>query len=328
VAVKVIRSGLQGGDTATERELTILSTLRHPRLLSLMGICRDVPPALGSAALVVEFMQQGTLYTALRSHATTPLSEAERLHIAVDVADGMRFLHHSGVVHRDLKSANILLDGKGQAKVCDFGLSTIKDAALSHVTGVTGTAAWTAPEALTGSRVRPSCDVYSFGVVLWELVTGEVPWADCTMVQVVCQVAAMNARLVIPTPTPSSHLRSEQAMAMIRSCFVSEAPSGESLRPTFDSLHTELHRLKVLAQQTRDDTSDVLSRAEGCMICPISYDIMSDPVICSDGFSYERSSIEVWLQESSVSPMTGARLANNALIPNHSLKSLITSLTS
>jgi hypothetical protein len=63
------------------------------------------------------------------------------------------------------------------------------------------------------------------------------------------------------------------------------------------------------------------------MICPISFEIMTDPVICSDGHSYERVFIEEWLQESEVSPMTGAPLLNTTLIPNHSLKSLINSLT-
>lgn len=327
VAVKVIRTALPGGDLSFERELSILSSLRHPRLLSLMGVSRDVPPEQGSVGLVVEYMLKGTVFSALRLLSTVPLADVERLHIAADIADGMRFLHHSNVIHRDLKSSNVLLDSKGQAKVCDFGLSAVKDAAMSHVTGVTGTAAWTAPEALSGSRVHSSCDVYSFGVILWELVTGNIPWEGLSTVQVVCQVVAMNARLPLPAAVNNSNLRSEEVCDLIKRCFSSEDYDGEVTRPTFDAIHSTLHRLLVAEQRTANDASNILSRAQECMICPISFEIMTDPVICSDGHSYERVFIEEWLQESEVSPMTGAPLLNTTLIPNHSLKSLINSLT-
>jgi len=331
VAVKVIRTPLSASDMSFERELNILAALRHPRLLSLMGVSRDIPQELGSAGLVMEFMQNGTIFSALRLQSTSPLTDVERLHIAVDVADGMRFLHHSNIIHRDLKSANVLLDAKGQAKICDFGLSAMKDTAISHVTGVTGTAAWTAPEALSGGRVRSSCDVYSFGVILWELVTGNIPWEGMSTVQVICQVAAKNARLTVPSPVEVSNLCSAEVCSMIRRCFSAEDTEGEgwlSRRPTFDALHTVLHRRLVAEQQSGCDASNILSRAQDCMICPISYEIMSDPVICSDGHSYERAFIQEWLRTSSVSPMTGAVLPNDTLIPNHSLKSLIVSLTS
>ena len=100
-----------------------------------------------------------------------------------------------------------------------------------------------------------------------------------------------------------------------------------SLRPSFDSLHTDLHGLLLLMLRASSAATDMLARARECMICPISYDILTDPVICSDGFSFQRGDIERWLRESRVSPMTGAALANTTLISNHSLKSIIESLT-
>jgi len=80
-----------------------------------------------------------------------PSLTAEKIHIVLDIADSMRFLHSSRVVHRDLKSSNVLIDVGGRAKISDFGLSRTRDASMSHVTGVVGTVAWTAPEVLLAS---------------------------------------------------------------------------------------------------------------------------------------------------------------------------------
>lgn len=102
--------------------------------------------------------------------------EKERLTLALDVADGMRFLHHSQILHRDLKSMNVLITSENRAKIADFGLSKSKSSMLSHVTGMVGTFAWAAPENLRDRIYRESSDVYSFGVILWELVTNQIPW--------------------------------------------------------------------------------------------------------------------------------------------------------
>lgn len=102
---------------------------------------------------------------------------------------------HSGtppVLHRDLKSANLLLDDSYTAKVCDFGLSRLK-AQERSMTGNCGTVQWMAPEVLANQRYAEPADVYSFGIILWEMLTGECPYEGMSAIQ--CALAVLNRDL-------------------------------------------------------------------------------------------------------------------------------------
>ena len=136
----------------------MLSELRHPRVLILMGVCREMLLGDGGeTGLVTELMGRGSLFHILhqqrvvgsagKSESFDVTKLRTRLMLSMDIADGMRFLHESGVVHRDLKSANVLVSTDGRAKIADFGLSSFKQD-NTHVTGVVGTFAWSSPEAL------------------------------------------------------------------------------------------------------------------------------------------------------------------------------------
>lgn len=121
VAVKMLR-GDQGERTRStlNAELDILTSLHHPRVLTLLGICRDLLPNEGSVGLVTEFMERGSLQHTLHEVAPEeryPRTLVEKLRCALDISDGMRFLHASQVIHRDLKSGNILIDGNGRCKI-------------------------------------------------------------------------------------------------------------------------------------------------------------------------------------------------------------------
>ncbi|CAA7410246.1 unnamed protein product [Spirodela intermedia] len=181
IAVKLMdRSGKQGVDEF-KMEVDLLTRLRSPYLLGLVGYCSDNDHRL----LVYEYMANGGLQEHLYPNGgscggISKLDWETRMRIALEAAKGLEYLHEHvspPVIHRDFKSSNILLDKDFHAKVSDFGLAKIgSDKVGGHVsTRVLGTQGYVAPEyALTGHLTTKS-DVYSYGVVLLELLTGRVP---------------------------------------------------------------------------------------------------------------------------------------------------------
>ncbi|ONI11582.1 hypothetical protein PRUPE_4G114600 [Prunus persica] len=188
VAIKRIKKSCFTGRSSEQERLTvefwreaeILSKLHHPNVVAFYGVVQNGPG--GTLATVTEFMVNGSLRHVLLSKERH-LDRRKRLIIAMDAAFGMEYLHSKNIVHFDLKCDNLLVNLKDPlrpiCKVGDFGLSKIKRNTL--VTGgVRGTLPWMAPELLNGSssKVSEKVDVFSFGIVLWEILTGEEPYAN------------------------------------------------------------------------------------------------------------------------------------------------------
>ncbi|CAL9122026.1 unnamed protein product [Musa textilis] len=155
-----------------------LSRVHHRNLVSMIGYCIDGE----HLALVYEYMSQGTLKEHLRaeSRGDRPLSWEQRLRIALEASQGLEYLHTGckpPLIHRDVKTANILLNERLEAKISDFGLSkAFEDDDHSHVsTKVAGTPGYLDPEYSVKNQLSEKSDVYSFGVVLLELITGQPP---------------------------------------------------------------------------------------------------------------------------------------------------------
>ena len=181
------------------KEVAIMKKLRHPNIVQFMGACSK-PPNL---CIVTQYVHRGSLFKLLHRSERCPtvnLDERRRLQMALDVARGMNYLHtcRPPVIHRDLKSPNLLVDKDMTIKVCDFGLSRVRHATVLSAKSQAGTPEWTAPEVLQGKSCNEASDVYSFGVVLWELQTGEEPWTDKSAMQVVGAVGFAHERLPIP----------------------------------------------------------------------------------------------------------------------------------
>nr|CAD1831888.1 unnamed protein product [Ananas comosus var. bracteatus] len=161
-------------------EASKLADLHHPNVVAFYGVVLDGPG--GDIATVTEYMVNGSLRHALQKTDKT-LDRRKRLIIAMDAAFGMEYLHSKNIVHFDLKSDNLLVNLRDPqrpiCKVGDLGLSRVKCQTLISG-GVRGTLPWMAPELLNGSSnlVSEKVDVFSFGIVLWELLTGEEPYAD------------------------------------------------------------------------------------------------------------------------------------------------------
>lgn len=240
VAIKVFSKQEYSEDVifAFREEVALMKRLRHPNILLFMGAVSS-PERL---CIVTEFLPRGSLFRLLQKStsqkSTTRLDWRRRVHMALDIARGVNYLHHCSppIVHRDLKSSNLLVDKSWNVKVGDFGLSRHKYGTfLETITGK-GTPQWMAPEVLRNEPSDEKSDVYSYGVVLWELATEKIPWDHLNSMQVIGAVGFMNQRLEIPNDVDP------RWASIIESCFQSEPKN----RPTFQEL---LERLKDLLRQ-------------------------------------------------------------------------------
>ncbi|OVA09082.1 Protein kinase domain [Macleaya cordata] len=176
-AVKRIDRCHEGSDQTFERELEILASVKHINLVNLRGYCR-----LPSAKLLIyDYLALGSLDHFLHENAQgkRPLNWNARLRIALGSARGLAYLHHDccpRIVHRDIKSSNILLDQNLEPHVSDFGLAQLLVDEDAHITTVVaGTFGYLAPEYLESGRATEKSDIYSFGVLLLELIAGKRP---------------------------------------------------------------------------------------------------------------------------------------------------------
>lgn len=194
VAVKrLITSGNISKDAIEEFEMecNIMTALRHPNIVLFMGVC--LVPEQKEMLLVMELMERGSLHDVLhnpRIQLPLPLC----LHIAYQASKGMNFLHQSTppIIHRDLKSHNILLDDKWNARISDFGITRFKN--MNAVKGSEkkdaslGTIYWTAPEVFLGETHTEASDCYSFGIVLWEMFHRQIPYGGREPMAVAAEV--------------------------------------------------------------------------------------------------------------------------------------------
>ncbi|ONI04744.1 hypothetical protein PRUPE_6G337600 [Prunus persica] len=216
-----------------KREVRIMRKLRHPNVVLFMGAVTR-PPNL---SIITEFLPRGSLYRIIhRPHCQ--IDEKRRIKMALDVARGMNCLHASTptIVHRDLKSPNLLVDKNWNVKVCDFGLSRLKHNTFLSSKSTAGTPEWMAPEVLRNENSNEKCDVYSFGVILWELATLKLPWSGMNPMQVVGAVGFQNRRLEIPKELDPLVAR------IILECWQTDP----NLRPSFSELTVALKPLQRL----------------------------------------------------------------------------------
>lgn len=178
IAVKKLNSRGEGAssDNSFRAEISTLGKIRHRNIVKLYGFCYHQ----NSNLLLYEYMSKGSLGEQLqRGEKNCLLDWNARYRIALGAAEGLCYLHHDcrpQIVHRDIKSNNILLDERFQAHVGDFGLAKLIDLSYSKsMSAVAGSYGYIAPEYAYTMKVTEKCDIYSFGVVLLELITGKPP---------------------------------------------------------------------------------------------------------------------------------------------------------
>ncbi|XP_072961819.1 uncharacterized protein [Typha angustifolia] len=248
VAIKRIKKSCFTGRSSEQERLTlefwreaeILSKLHHPNVVAFYGVVQDGPG--GTLATVTEFMVNGSLrHVLLRKDKY--LDRRKRLIIAMDAAFGMEYLHSKNIVHFDLKCDNLLVNLKDQSrpicKVGDFGLSKIKRNTLVSG-GVRGTLPWMAPELLNGSsnKVSEKVDVFSFGIVMWEILTGEEPYANMHYGAIIGGIVNNTLRPPVPATCDPEWKR------VMEQCW---APDPVQ-RPSFTQIASKLRSMSVASQ--------------------------------------------------------------------------------
>ena len=229
------------------QEAKILCSLRHPRIVTLIGYTYF--PTERSFALVMELMPKGSLFDLLhRSNEIWTFGDA--LRHAAAVADGMAYLHASGIIHRDLKSANILVDEGLNPKICDFGLSKQFGFSSMAVSAPSahGTVSWSAPELLSGEKFGPSVDVYSWAVVFCETLSRRVPHYEKQTSAVILGVLG-NAEMRPQMPASRAdrgeigmnHSLAKVAEDKVFDIMVSAWSSNPQQRPSFREIIADLH---------------------------------------------------------------------------------------
>jgi serine/threonine protein kinase len=246
VAVKeLLADTLQGRDLAFyQREVQILVRCKDPFLLDFIGFTLSPP-----YSIVTSFMPCGSLWDAVHNRAFR-LNAGQKTNIAMGIAHGMAYLHRHKVVHRDLKSPNILLDERLLPKVADFGLGRIMTEceAAQQMTGNLGTPIWMAPELLMDTPYGPPVDVYAYAMILYEMYTERVPFGGLDRMRIFKAVVEDGERPELPHP--------DTALArLIQQCW----DADPAQRPTFEQIYAQFAAFSVSFPDTKPEGTAILA---------------------------------------------------------------------
>ncbi|XP_004492744.1 U-box domain-containing protein 33 isoform X2 [Cicer arietinum] len=328
VAIKILHANSMQGPLEFQQEVDVLSKLRHPNLITLIGACPE------SWSLVYEYLPNGSLEDRLVCKDNTPpLSWQTRIRVAAELCSALIFLHSSkphSIVHGDLKPSNIILDANLVSKLSDFGICRIlsnyenssNNSTQFWKTDPKGTFVYMDPEFLASGELTPKSDVYSFGIILLRLLTGRPALGITKEVKYAIDTGKLTS-LLDPLAGDWPFVQAEQlARLALRCC--------EMNRKSRPDLHSDVWRILDSMRASSGGTNSFGLSSEGphqppsYFICPIFQEVMRDPHVAADGFTYEAEAIRGWLDSGhDTSPMTNSTLAHQSLVPNRALRSAI-----
>ncbi|KAK6922540.1 Serine-threonine/tyrosine-protein kinase, catalytic domain, partial [Dillenia turbinata] len=243
VAIKVLKPERVNADMLTEfaQEVYILRKVRHKNVVQLIGACTRAP----NLCIVTEFMSKGSLHDFLHKQKGM-FKLPTLLRVAFDISKGMNYLHQNKIIHRDLKTANLLMDENEVVKVGDFGVARVQSQS-GVMTAETGTYRWMAPEVIEHRPYDHKADVFSFGIVLWELLTGEIPYSYLTPLQAAVGVVQKGLRPTIPKHT------NPKISQLLERCWQQDP----NFRPNFSEIIEILQQIskEVADEEARKDKS-------------------------------------------------------------------------
>lgn len=265
------------------REVAIASSMNHFAILSFAGFSITPP-----FCILTDFMSGGCLFT--RLHKGPMLDPTQLTITALGVACGMQYIHEKNMLHRDLKSLNVLLDADDYPKICDFGISRTMPDDPKLLTGGAGTSQWMAPEVIASKPYSQKADVYSYGILLWELLTKDVPFHGLKEVQVAMAVLNQDRRPLIPQSCPPA------LGQLIRVCWdrdPNKRPEFKTIAKAFQSGKiyfpgTKKDRVKAYIDQFMEHSAEetVFDPNDACIECAKSIKAeLKDPSKADKGLS-------------------------------------------
>ncbi|XP_017628018.1 serine/threonine-protein kinase STY17-like isoform X4 [Gossypium arboreum] len=236
VAIKVLKPEQITREMLREfsQEVYIMRKIRHKNVVQLIGACTRSP----NLCIVTEFMARGSIYDYLHKQRGV-FKLPSLLKVALDVSKGMNYLHQNNIIHRDLKTANLLMDENQVVKVADFGVARVQSQS-GVMTAETGTYRWMAPEVIEHKPYDHKADVFSFGISLWEILTGELPYGLLTPLQAAVAVVQKNLRPTIPKHT---HPRLRE---LLERCWLQDPSQRPNFSEIIDILKQIAKEVKVL----------------------------------------------------------------------------------
>lgn len=317
VAIKKFNREGVAGEKEFNDEVEILCRMRHPNLVTLVGVCRD------PKVLVYEFLPNGSLEDRLqRKLQTEPLPWRMRIKIAADICTALIFLHSNkpkSIAHGDLKPDNVLLDANFVGKLGDFGISRSLNLTSTTVTPyhrtdqIKGTLGYMDPGYIASGELTAQYDVYSFGVVLMRLLTGKGPLGLQNEVDASLSSGVLHEILDASAGEWPLEYAEELASLAVRCCRYNRKERPDLAKEAWGILQAMMNEPAT--------SSSLPPEAPSYFICPMTQEIMRDPHIAADGFTYEGEAIKDWIQRGHrMSPMTYLNLAHLELIPNNALR--------
>src|SRR5687768_17355510 len=255
VAIKILNDRHAGDDQFVERfrrEAKNAASLSHPNIVSIY----DRGEAEGTYYIAMEYLDGRSMKELIVARGPAPI------HIAVDYARqilaAIRFAHRHGIVHRDIKPHNVIVDGEGRVKVMDFGIARAGASQMTEAGSIIGTAQYLSPEQARGAPVDQTSDLYSTGIVLYELLTGSVPFTGETPVEIAMKHLSQ-------TPVPPSTHRPEVPRDLDYVVLRALAKDPAERYRSAEDMDSDLERIARgigVSAETAETATSVLSRTE------------------------------------------------------------------
>eukprot|EP00873_Tetraselmis_striata_P012791 jgi/Tetstr1/433055/TSEL_022390.t1 len=321
VAIKVLDPGGLRGREEYLVEAQTLARLRHRHIVNIYAACEE------RLAVVMELMEGGTLEERLREGDA---AWNVRMRMLYEACVGLLFLHNSSpsaILHRDFKPSNILLSRSGMAKLADVGLAKavpVGGTRISSHSTVVGSPGFIDPHYIQSAEYRAASDVYSVGVSILLALLGRTE--PNNIIVEVKDAKDDGVEMDLLDRRPGAGQWDSAKAASVMRLALQCVHSNQSRRPSLADVVEQLAEFKDARAPAQSDARPAAGPTaldmEEWLICPITQDIMADPVLAEDGYTYEREAIAAHFRGRAVSPMTNLPIGT-AVLPNRIVKSMV-----